>query len=78
MSAMGKALGAATGTILHLFVADRGLAMSVLAWVALAGASVRIAPAARRWGSPVFAAGLMIMLIHSVWHTARDRAITGG
>ena len=59
---------------MHLFVADRGLALSVLAWVTLAAASVHIVPAPRRWEGPVFAAGLMLMLIHSVWRAARARA----
>jgi hypothetical protein len=66
-----KALTAGAETILHLFVADRGLALSILAWVTLAAGLARIVPAPRRWEGPVFAAGLMVMLIHSVWHAAR-------
>jgi hypothetical protein len=74
MSNTWKALVAGAHTILRLFVADRGLALSILAWVALTAASVRIVPAPRRWEGPLFSAGLMILLIHSVWRAARARA----
>jgi hypothetical protein len=76
MSRFWKVLCTGAQTVLHLFVADRGLALSVLAWVALAGASVPMAVAPRRWEGPVFAAGLMIMLVHSVSRAARARLKT--
>jgi hypothetical protein len=73
MSNMWRMLHAGAQTVLHLFVADRGLVLSVLVWVALAGVSVPMVVAPRRWEGPVFAAGLMVMLVHSVDRAARAR-----
>jgi hypothetical protein len=71
MSTLWQAIHTGVKTVLHLFLADRGLVLGVLAWVALAAGSVPTVLAPRRWEGPVFAAGLMIMLVHSVWRAAR-------
>jgi hypothetical protein len=74
MSTIWKTLKTGAGTILRLFVTDHGLVLSVLTWVALAAALVRIVPPPRRWVGAAFATGLMVMLVHSVWRAARSHA----
>jgi hypothetical protein len=73
MSDIWTMLHAGAQTVVRMFVADRGLALSVLAWVALAAASVPMVVVPRPWEGPVFTAGLMVMLVHSVGRAARAR-----
>jgi hypothetical protein len=68
-----KWLVAAARGIVGLFVDDAGIALGIVAWVALAALVLRELPVGETWRAAIFLAGCLALLVENVLRAARKR-----